>query len=297
LIKLLFLETRPQYLFLSVILAFLGTSIAWYYHGTVNAWHAVLAGFGLVLTHISVNTLNDYFDFKSGIDLKTEVTPFSGGSGMLKAGLLKPVHVLWLGIITLLMALPIGVYFTVIKGLLLLPVLAVAALCVVLYSPLILKLHWPEWSAGLGLGMLPVLGTYFVQTGTYSLKLFLAAGPSLILVHNLLLLNEFPDIEADSTAGRKTLPITMGVKNAGIVYSVMAAAVYAWIIAIAAAGIAPAWTLISLATIPFSVMAVRGLFNIKKKGSIISAMKNNVIVVLITQLLLATGYLLAAVIN
>ncbi|MBM3700194.1 MAG: prenyltransferase [Actinobacteria bacterium] len=294
-LKLLFLETRPQYLLLSVILAFLGTSIAWYYQGTVNAWHAILAGLGLVFTHISVNTFNDYFDFKSGIDLRTEVTPFSGGSGMLKAKLLKPKHVLWTGIIALLMAIPIGVYFTIIKGLLLLPVLFVAALCVVLYSPLILKLHWPEWSAGLGLGMLPVVGSYFVQTGTYSLKLFIAAVPSLILVHNLLLLNEFPDIEADRSGGRRTLPITMGIKNAGIVYSVLAAAVYAWIIANAAIGIAPVWTLISLATIPFSVMAVIGLFRIKKPGSIINAMKNNVIVVLITQLMLAIGYLLAAV--
>lgn len=294
-LKLLFLETRPQYLLLSAILAFLGTSIAWYHQGTVNPWHAVLAGLGLVLTHISVNTLNDYFDYKSGIDLKTEVTPFSGGSGILKAGLLKPKHVLWTGIISLLMALPIGIYFTVIKGLLLLPVLAVAVLCVVLYSPVILKHRWPEWSAGLGLGMLPVLGSYFVQTGAYSIKLFLGAVPSLILVHNLLLLNEFPDMEADRSGGRRTLPITMGVKNAGIVYSVMAIAVYIWIIASVAAGIAPVWTLISLATMPFSVMAVKGLFNIKKQGSIIAAMKNNVMVVLITQLLLATGYLLAAV--
>ena len=38
---------------------------------------------GAVSAHISVNMLNEYFDFKSGLDLKTEITAFSGGSGAL----------------------------------------------------------------------------------------------------------------------------------------------------------------------------------------------------------------------
>ncbi|MBN1298830.1 MAG: prenyltransferase [Actinobacteria bacterium] len=294
-LKLLFLETRPQYLLLSVILAFLGTSIAWYYQGTVNAWYAVLAGFGIVLTHISVNTLNDYFDYKSGIDLKTEVTPFSGGSGMLKAGLLKPRHVLWLGITALLFALPIGIYFIIVKGWLLLPLLLIAVICIVLYSPLILKHNWPEWSAGLGLGMLPVLGSYFVQTGAYSVNVFLAAVPSLILVHNLLLINEFPDVEADRSGGRKTLPITMGIKKAAIIFSVLTLMVYLWIAGIVIAGIAPVWALLAFLSAPFAAISVLGLYRGKKPDSIINSMKNNVIVVLATQLLLAAGYLLGAV--
>ncbi|NLI34144.1 MAG: hypothetical protein GX422_15385, partial [Deltaproteobacteria bacterium] len=54
-----FKETRPQFLTLSVVLAFLGTAIAWYY-GSFNFGYAVLAGFGLALTHGSVNAINDY---------------------------------------------------------------------------------------------------------------------------------------------------------------------------------------------------------------------------------------------
>ncbi len=69
-LKIWFLETRPQFLILSVILAFLGISIAWY-DGYFHLGHALLAFFGLLLIHISVNTLNDYFDYKSGIDLVT----------------------------------------------------------------------------------------------------------------------------------------------------------------------------------------------------------------------------------
>ena len=62
-LKTWLLETRPQFLILSIVLAFLGTSMAWF-DGYFNWGRAILAGFGLILTHISVNTLNDYFDFR-----------------------------------------------------------------------------------------------------------------------------------------------------------------------------------------------------------------------------------------
>ena len=202
-------ETRPQFLTLSVVLAFLGTAIAWY-HGPVNIGYALLAGFGLVLTHGSVNALNDYFDYKSGIDFNTKRTPFSGGSGLLTEGKLPLKHALGIGVITSLAALAIGVFFVVIKGWQLIPLLIIAGLCIVLYTPVILKTPWPEWSPGLGLGILPILGFYFVQAGRYDWMVLIASVPSGILVHNLLLLNEFPDVEADRKGGRKTTPVVFG---------------------------------------------------------------------------------------
>src|SRR5512142_1607549 len=73
-----FLETRPQFLLLSLVLAFLGTAIAWN-AGHFNIGFALLAGGGLVVAHASVNVINDWFDFRSGVDKKTQRTPFSGG--------------------------------------------------------------------------------------------------------------------------------------------------------------------------------------------------------------------------
>ena len=156
-LKIWFLETRPQFLILPVVLSFLGTCIAWYY-GPVNIGHAILAFVGLLFAHISVNVLNDYHDFKSGVDLATKRTPFSGGSGMLPESLLKPGQVLRFGIIAFLIATAIGIYFVVVSGWPLLPLLLVGGLCIILYTPVILKRSWPEWSPGLGLGSLPVLG-------------------------------------------------------------------------------------------------------------------------------------------
>ncbi len=293
-LKIWFLETRPHFLLLSVVLAFLGACIAWY-DGVFHLGFALLAFFGLLLTHISINVLNDYFDYRSGIDLETRRTPFSGGSGILPAALLSPKQVLWFGLVSLLLAVPIGVYFVIARGWLLLPLLLVAAFCVLLYSPLILKTRWPEWAPGLGMGTLPVLGAYFVQTAEYTWPLVIASIPSGILVHNLLLLNEFPDIEADKKAGRKTLPITMGKARASIVYSVLTMLVYLWITVAAVTGIMPAFSLIALLTLPLGIKAIQGALKHDEPSKLMPAMGNNVLVVLLTQLLLGIGYILSGV--
>ncbi|MBI2287963.1 MAG: prenyltransferase [Chloroflexi bacterium] len=294
-LKVWFLETRPQFLLLSVVLAFLGTSIAWY-DGAFHPGYALLAFLGLLLAHISVNVLNDYFDYRSGIDLATKRTPFSGGSGILPATLLTPRQVFWLGMGSLLLAVPIGVYFIVVRGWLLLPLLLVAAASVLIYTPFMLKTRWPEWVAGLGLGTLPVLGAYFVQTTAY-LPALVASIPSGILVHNLLLLNEFPDVQADGKANRKTLPIIMGKAKAGIVYSVLTIVVYLWIIGGVVVGRMPVFSLIALLTFPLAIKAIQGARKPEEMNHLVPAMANNVLVVLLTQFLLGIGYILAVVVG
>ena len=293
-LKIWFLETRPQFLLLSVVLVFLGTCLAWY-DDAFHLGYALLAFVGLLLTHISVNTLNDYFDYRSGIDLEVKRTPFSGGSGILPSALLKPRQVLWLGLTSFLLAIPIGVYFVVARGWQLLPLLLIAAVCILLYTPVILKLGWPEWAPGVGLGALPVLGAYFVQTTAYTLPAVVASIPSAILVHNLLLLNEFPDTEADEKAGRKTLPITMGKARASLLYSMLTLIVYLWIIGGVVARLMPFFCLIALLTLPLAVKAIQGALRHQEITKLVPAMANNVLVVLLTQLLLGIGYILAGI--
>ena len=294
-LKIWFLATRPQFLVLPVVLSFLGTSIAWYY-GPVHIGHAILAFVGLLLAHISVNVINDYHDFKSGVDLATKQTPFSGGSGILPAALLKPEQVLRFGIITFILATAIGIYFVVVSGWWLLPLLLVGAICILLYTPVILKRSWPEWSPGVGLGSLPILGTYFVQTGEYTWTVIIASIPSGILVHNLLFLNEFPDVEADTTVHRKTLPITIGKTRSSVLYGALTVALYLWIIGWVIAGTLPAFTLLALLTLPLAYKAIRGARHYGDMKQLMPAMMSNVLVVLLTQLLMGIGYILARVV-
>jgi 1,4-dihydroxy-2-naphthoate octaprenyltransferase len=292
-IKTWLLETRPQFLILSIVLAILGTAIA-FYDGFFNLGFAVIAFVGLLLTHISVNTLNDYFDYKSGIDLNAQRTPFSGGSGILPASRMRPKQVLWLGIISFILAIPVGIYFCIVSGWLLLPLLVVAAICLLLYTSIILKTPYPEWAAGLGLGFLPVVGMYFVQSGIYNWHIIVAAIPSGILVYNLLFLNEFPDVEADRHGGRKTFPVLLGLKAASIQYTVMTIIMYLWIIAWSIVGVMPILSLISVLSIPFAIKAIKGALNYSDMNQLIPGMANNVLAIMVTQLLLAIAYIVSA---
>ncbi|MCB2148967.1 MAG: prenyltransferase [Deltaproteobacteria bacterium] len=290
-------ETRPQFLTLSVVLTFLGTSVAWH-QGAVNLRYALLAGFGLMLTHGSVNAINDYFDYKSGIDLDVERTPFSGGSGLVPEGKLSSNQALCVGTVTFLVALMIGIFFIIEKGWRLVPLLIVAALCLVLYTPVILRTPWPEWSPGLGLGILPILGFYFVQTGRYDWKVLVVSIPSGILVHNLLLLNEFPDVEADRKGGRKTTPVLFGLVAAARSFRLATIAVYGWIIGCVmttltiGSVVMPIYCLIVLLALPWAVKAMRGSKEYHDRSRLIRAMGDNVTFILLTHVLLGLGYIL-----
>jgi 1,4-dihydroxy-2-naphthoate octaprenyltransferase len=294
-------ETRPQFLVLSVVLTFLGTAIAWYY-GSFNIWYALLAGLGLTLTHGSVNAINDYFDYKSGVDLHTKRTPFSGGSGMVPEGKLPLKQALGVGVVTSLIALGIGIFFFIVSGWQLIPLVVVAGIILVLYTPVILKTTWPEWSPGVGLGLMPILGLYFVQTGEYSWVVLLAAVPSGIMVHNLLLLNEFPDVEADKIGKRRTTPVVFGLEKASKFFAAMTIAVYVWIVGCVIATIVtdtvimPMACLIALLSQPLAIKTIYGARQYDNMDQFIPAMGSNVMFILSNNVLLGIGYILDKVI-
>jgi 1,4-dihydroxy-2-naphthoate octaprenyltransferase len=293
--KTWFLETRPHFLILSLMLVPIGGALA-YYHGFFNPLNFALALAGLILLHVSVNVLNDYFDYKYGIDFQTSRTPFSGGSGFLPSGALNPSAVYRLGITLFLCGAVIGIYFLLTVGLILLPIIILGAIFVCLYTSHLVKI-WgiAEISAGLGLGALPVLGAYLVQTGFYSLEALLISVPSGMLTFNLLFLNEFPDVEADRKGGRRHLVILLGRRRAGEIYAVLALTVYAWILGCVMLELASVFLLICFATFPLAYKAVKiALKDPEKPETLMSAMKLNVLVVLATQALLAVSYVIAA---
>jgi 1,4-dihydroxy-2-naphthoate octaprenyltransferase len=293
-VKNMFLETRPQFLLLSPILSFLGMAIA-LYNGSFNTLYFILAALGLLLLHASVNTLNDYSDYKTGVDLKTQRTPFSGGSGFLPAGLLKPSTVLKIGLGSIILATPIGIYFLVERGLELLPLFIIGAIFVLFYTSHIARIGigLSEISAGLGLGVLPVIGTFIIIHGDFSYPALYASMPSFFLVFNLLLLNEIPDAEADKSGRRKTLPIQFGVRTAAGIYSALVIITYLWILIGAITKLMPYWSLLALLTLPAGLKAIKGAMTFNKFEELIPAQGANVMTVLLTQLLLGIGYMIA----
>jgi 1,4-dihydroxy-2-naphthoate octaprenyltransferase len=87
----------------------------------------------------------------------------------------------------------------------------------------------------------------------------------------------------------------MGKTKAGIVYSVLTVLVYLWIIGWVIAGLMPAFSLIALLTLPLAIKAIKGARKHEEMTRLVPAMANNVLVVLLTQLLLGIGYVLATV--
>ena len=124
---------RFQFLPLTVILVSLGTAIA-AYEGYFHLGHFLLAMFGSILVHMTVNVMNDYHDYVDGIDLNTQRTPFSGGSGVLPLNLLNPKQAFWFGTICLLIAMVIGAYFCFTRGWLLFPLLLLAGFAAYFYN-------------------------------------------------------------------------------------------------------------------------------------------------------------------
>jgi len=284
---------RFQFLPLTVIMVSLGTAIA-AYEGYFHFGHFLLAMFGSILVHMTVNVINDYHDYVDGIDLNTQRTPFSGGSGVLPLNLLKPKQAFWFATICLLVAMAIGFYFVMIKGWLLFPLLLVAGFSAYFYNVYLAKWHMGEIFAGISFGPLLVLGSYYVQTGRYSWEALVASLAPGLLTANLLFLNEFPDWEADQKGGRKHFVISLGKRDASYLFVVFLIASYLCILVGVLTRMMPAVTLIGLGTIGFGWKAAQGALqyynNTEKLVPILGA---NVITILGTQALLAIGYVIA----
>ena len=88
---------RVRLLTSSLVAVTNGLAISWSVFHVFNIAYAVLTYVGVLSLHASVDILNDYFDYKSKIDLMTKGTPFSGGTRVLPEGLLKPHSVYKMG--------------------------------------------------------------------------------------------------------------------------------------------------------------------------------------------------------
>ena len=109
-VKTLFRAMRGPFLILSPVCIFLGASTVIAEHSSIDLKLLALAMLGGLLAHISVNTLNEYYDFKSGLDFTTQKTSFSGGSGALPQNPDMASAVFATGLISLLATFAIGMF-------------------------------------------------------------------------------------------------------------------------------------------------------------------------------------------
>ena len=279
---------RLPFLVLTPVCVFLGMSTVVANQADVSLLVLMLALLGALLAHISVNTLNEYFDFKSGLDLETIKTPFSGGSGALPQNPENVGIVLAVGILSSVALLMIGSFFAWQFGIGIVPIGITGLIIIATYTGWINKHPFICLLApGLGFGFLMVAGTQFVLQGQYTPLSWLVAMVPFFLVNNLLLLNQYPDIKADTNAGRYHFPIAYGVKRSNMIYGFFSLATVAIIIGYILTGYLPMLSLIALLPMPLAFFSLYGAVKYGETiGNFPQYLGANVAVTILTTLLL-----------
>ena len=267
---------RIPFLQATIIPVVLGGVIAWQSSaGTLFHWDLfLLTILGASLIHIATNMLNDYFDYKSGNDLMVKhQNPFAGGGRILTAGLISPSKHLTVSLSSLVIGCMIGFYLVFAQGLPMLFWLGlVGVISAYFYVGPPLKLAYRgvgEIIVGLNFGPIMTLGSYYVQTGSWSVAAltepFLASLPIGLLIAAVLWINEFPDVDADRAVGKKTLVLRLGYLRSVSVFIIMLAASYFLVISYSllrvfdSLQITSYTTLIVLLSLPIGIKAVRVL--------------------------------------
>ena len=123
--------------------------------------------------------------------------------------------------------------------------------------------------------------------------------PPGILTFLLLLINEFPDVEADRAGGRRHLVIVFGVRGASYVYASGIALTFLFVAAAPILGFSQYWLYLALIPLPLGIKAAVGAVEYgsaenREINRLIPALGSNVITVLATDLLLAVGVVIQA---
>ena len=213
----------------------------------------VLAGF---LYHVGTNLVSDYYDHVRRIDKKGSF----GGSRVLTEGLLPAKHVFRAGIAAFIVGSMLGIWMLMFCGWPLLALGMTGLLGGFFYcgGPVHYKYR------GLGevlvfilMGPLMVLGSYYVLTNTFVWNVFFLSLPIGFLVTAILQANDLRDIPADSESGIHTVSVDVGPKKAAAIYYGMIIGAYVSLVVTVVTGIAPAWELLALLSIPAATKAVK----------------------------------------
>ncbi|HUW25673.1 MAG TPA: prenyltransferase [Gallionella sp.] len=279
---------RLPFLVLTPVCLFLGLSTSLTTGSPINFFLFFLILAGAISAHISVNMLNEYYDFKSGLDLKTRKTPFSGGSGALPDHPAMAELILIAGLVSLLITSIIGIYLILMRGMLILPIGIAGLVLIITYtqwlnrSPFICLI-----APGLGFGVLMVVGTHVILKAEHSQLAWLVSLIPFFLINNLLLLNQYPDIKADASVGRYTFPIAFGLKKSNIVYAIFMLTAYSLILLYIIKGYIPNLSAIALIPMIFSVFALIGAVKYTSRiGDFPQYLGANVVAAILTPLLL-----------
>lgn len=244
--------------------------------------------------HVAVNALNEYQDFSSGLDLSTERTPFSGGSGTLPSKPWLANTAKWLFVVSFALMVVIGGYLVWRTGPEIFSLGLAGGLIILAYTRLINRMPLLCLvSPGIGFGLLMVNGTGLLLTGYFLASVQVVGWVVFFLVNALLLLNQLPDIEADRAAGRRHAPVLLGMIASVRIYGLLLLGAYGSLLLGWLIGVLPYTAMLAWLTLPLGLSVLRALWRGEvARDVLITALGKNVVLVLVTPVLLGVGLLL-----
>ncbi len=277
-----------------------GATLAYYETGLFHWGSFIITLLGAIFAHAAANMSNDYFDHRTtDDDINPNFTPFSGGSRIIQNRLLSPGTVFTGALVCWAMALAAGIYLTIITpGYWILAIAAAGFLGGFFYT----ATRWAFSYNGLGelmilinFGILPVMGSYYVQTGTFSVSSFITSFPIGFLITAILYINQYPDYDADKSVGKNHLVVQLGKRRAMAGYYFLIFGNYAGIVLAVIAGYLTPYALIALLSLPIAIKTVNTFArNYDKIREIIPAQAGTIQVHLLTGLLMSIGCLTGA---
>ena len=222
------LAVRPKFLTASAAPVLVGSLAGLAVTGTFQWPLFLLALAAIMALHAGANVINDYYDHVSGNDwANTNPTPFSGGRRFIQQGLLSPRATLLTGLAFLGMGAATGlVILAMTRSAFILGLGLTGLLGGFFYTARPIQLGY----RGIGeviiaflFGLLPTYGSYFLQVGKVDGVPLLPALIVSALVFEIILINEFPDRQADAQVGKRTLVVWLGVPTSAWIYRVVLA--------------------------------------------------------------------------
>ena len=283
---------RVRFLLASVIAVSLGLALNWWQNFSIDPLDAILIFAGVMALHASVDLLNDYWDFKRGIDTKTKRTKMSGGTGVLPEGLLKPSSVYRAGIAFLIIGSVIGSYFVITDGIIVGIILGFAIISIYFYSTKIVDSGLGEFFVAVK-GSMIVIGAYYIQSGEITIESILGGIVVGVLSSLVLFIASFPDHDADKSQGRKSLVISVGKEKAAKLFWIFPLLSYCAIIIGVSTNLFPLVSLITLLTIPLMIKSGLGLRkNFDSIDSLVPFMSSTLMFSRITGTLFVVSFLI-----
>lgn len=286
-----FRAIRIKFILASIIAVSNGIAISYWKTGSVDPGYALLTYFGIMCLHISVDLLNDYYDFKRGIDTNTKRTRYSGGTGVIPENLINPRLIYCVGVVFLILGGLTGLYFVTINGIVILILLSFAIISIYFYSTNIVNAGLGELFVAIK-GCMIVMGSYYIQSDTIDLTSVFVGIIIGLLSAVVLLVTSFPDYEADKKSGRRTLVILSGKQNSVKIFAGLIIVTCGMILGGAIFNLIPVFSTIGLLSIPFAVKAIYKLKRFNEPSHLVSSMANSIIYSRICGLLLAISFII-----